>query len=260
MKTRAVIFDWAGTIIDYGCFSPLGAFVHAFKEFGLTLSIAEAREPMGMLKIEHIRALFNMPTIKKQFLTLYKREANENDIKALYESFEKSIFATLPDYTALLPFVSQSVRLLRDMGIKIGSTTGYTKAMMDTIIPLASANGYTPDCCIASDELGYGRPYPYMIYECARRLNVYPQECIVKIGDTAIDMQEGRNAGCKVIGVVLGSSTLGLSIEEVQTMPKDELENRKNQAKVKLYEAGAHLVIDDLSSLETALQIIDSMK
>ena len=106
MKTQAIIFDWAGTTIDYGCFSPLGAFVHAFKEFGLTLSIAEAREPMGMLKIEHIRALFNMPTIKKQFLALYKREANENDIKALYESFEKSIFATLPDYTALLPFVS----------------------------------------------------------------------------------------------------------------------------------------------------------
>lgn len=257
MKIKAVIFDWAGTTIDYGCFSPLAAFIHAFDEFGLNLSIDEAREPMGMLKIDHIRALLAMPRIKEQFISQYKREFNENDVKALYEIFEKSVFETLANYTTLNPFVLDAMDFLRQNKIKVGTTTGYTKEMMSIILPLAKKNGYEPDCCIASDELGYGRPYPYMIYENARLLNVYPQKHIVKVGDTTIDMQEGKNAGCKNIGLVLGSSTLGLSKDEVDTMPKDTLENLKNCTKVKLYEAGADIVIDDLSSLANALQQIN---
>lgn len=257
MKIKAVIFDWAGTTIDYGCFSPLGAFIHTFSEFGLDLSINEARGPMGMLKIDHIRALLTIPRIKKQFIAQYKRESNEDDVKKLYEVFEKSIFDTLADYATLNPFVLDSIKFLRQNDIKIGTTTGYTKEMMDIILPIAKKNGYEPDCCIASDELGYGRPYPYMIYENARRLNVYPQKHIVKIGDTVLDMQEGKNAGCKNIGLVLGSSILGLSKDEVENLPKETLENLKNKAKVELYEAGADIVIDDLSTLANALQQID---
>lgn len=168
MNIKAVIFDWAGTTIDYGCFSPLAAFIHAFKEFDLELSIAEAREPMGMLKIDHIKALLAMPSVREQFVLKHKREPKDDDIKALYENFEKSVFATLADYTELNPFVLDSIEFLRKNDIKIGTTTGYTREMMEIILPLAKQNGYAPDCCIASDELGYGRPYPYMIYENAR--------------------------------------------------------------------------------------------
>lgn len=125
--------------------------------------------------------------------------------------------------------------------------------MMDIILPLTAKNGYKPDCCITSDELDYGRPYPYMICENARRLNIYPQKHIVKIIDTTIDMQEGVNAGCKNIGVVLGSSILGLSEDEVGSLSKEKLENLKNHVKVKLYEAGADMVIDDLSHLPFVL-------
>ncbi|STQ86303.1 phosphonoacetaldehyde hydrolase [Helicobacter muridarum] len=257
MKIKAVIFDWAGTTIDYGCFSPLGAFIEAFKEFGLDLSINEAREHMGMLKMDHTKALLSMPQIKAQFIERYKRDYTEDDVKSLYDVFEKSVFATLGDYTQLNPFVLESVEFLRKNNIKIGTTTGYTKKMMDIILPLTAKNGYKPDCCIASDELGYGRPYPYMIYENARRLNIYPQKHIVKIGDTTIDMQEGVNAGCKNIGVVLGSSSLGLSEDEIGSLSKEKLENLKNHVKVKLYEAGADMVIDDLSHLPFALEQID---
>lgn len=257
MKVHAVIFDWAGTTIDYGCFSPLGAFVHAFKEFGIDITFEQAREPMGMLKLDHIKALLAMPTVKEQFVRVYGRDYTQDDVHNMYQSFEKSIFVTLKDYVNLNPFVLEAVAFLKSKGIKIGSTTGYTKEMMDIIIPIAKAKGYAPECCVTSDELGYGRPYPYMMYECARRLNVYPQSSIVKIGDTVVDMQEGRNAGCKSIGLVLGSSILGLSYDEVQTMDACELENHKNRVRAKLYEAGADIVIDDLSYLASALEQLE---
>ncbi len=44
---KAVVFDWAGTVIDFGSFAPMGVFVEAFSRFGIEVSIAEAREPMG---------------------------------------------------------------------------------------------------------------------------------------------------------------------------------------------------------------------
>ena len=53
-KIEAVIFDWAGTTVDYGCFAPVQAFSEVFKEFGVTPTMEEVRKPMGMLKIDHI--------------------------------------------------------------------------------------------------------------------------------------------------------------------------------------------------------------
>lgn len=258
MKFKAVVFDWAGTTIDYGCFSPLGAFVEAFKSYGLDISIEEAREPMGMLKLDHTKALLDLPRVREQFRSHYNRDVEEKDICALYECFEKSVFSTLKDYVKLNPYVRESIESLRARGLKIGSTTGYTKAMMDIILPLAKDQGYIPDFCIASDELGYGRPYPYMMYENARKLGIYPMSAIVKVGDTIVDMQEGKNAGCACIGVVLGSSLLGLSQSEVASLPKEELQARKNAVRVQLYEAGADRVIDDFSELEASVCDLDS--
>ncbi len=49
-KIEGVIFDWAGTMIDFGCFAPVHVFVNIFKDAGIDVTIEEAREPMGMLK------------------------------------------------------------------------------------------------------------------------------------------------------------------------------------------------------------------
>ena len=213
---------------------------------------------MGMLKLDHTKALLDLPRVREQFRSHYNRDVEEKDICALYECFEKSVFSTLKDYVKLNPYVRESIESLRARGLKIGSTTGYTKAMMDIILPLAKDQGYIPDFCIASDELGYGRPYPYMMYENARKLGIYPMSAIVKVGDTIVDMQEGKNAGCACIGVVLGSSLLGLSQSEVASLPKEELQARKNAVRVQLYEAGADRVIDDFSELEASVCDLDS--
>ena len=56
---ECVIFDWAGTTVDYGCFAPVQAFVEVFKHYGIEPTMEEVREPMGMLKIDHIRTMLN---------------------------------------------------------------------------------------------------------------------------------------------------------------------------------------------------------
>ncbi|MGL5151936.1 MAG: phosphonoacetaldehyde hydrolase [Clostridium sp.] len=256
MEVKGVIFDWAGTTMDYGCFSPVAAFIEAFREIGIELTFDEARKPMGLLKIDHTRALLEMESVRYRFYDVYGRYPNEDDVLNIYDKFEPILFNTLMDYVELNPYVKEVVSELKGRGIKIGSTTGYTRDMMEVIIPIAKENGYEPECCVASDELGYGRPYPYMVYENARRLNIFPNKRIIKVGDTVVDMQEGVNAGCITVGIILGSSELGLSYEEVKTMGKSELENKMNAVRQVLIEAGADYVIEDIRGL---LKIIDEI-
>lgn len=59
-KIEAVIFDRAGTTVDYGCFAPVQAFIEAFSHYGITPSTEEVRAPMGMLKIGHIRTMLSI--------------------------------------------------------------------------------------------------------------------------------------------------------------------------------------------------------
>ncbi|WP_066874392.1 phosphonoacetaldehyde hydrolase [Clostridium mediterraneense] len=257
MNIKGVIFDWAGTTIDYGCFSPVGAFIEAFKSKGIEITIDEAREPMGMLKIDHIRAILNMPRVKKLFKEKYNREATQEDVNQLYDRFEKVLFSSLSDYVKLNPYVLEVVDELRAREIKIGTTTGYTKEMMDIILPIANKEGYKPDFTIASDEVEKARPYPYMINENAKVLGIDNMKALVKVGDTVVDIKEGKNAGVFTVGVILGSSELGLTYDEVNNMNKQELKIKMNLVREKLLNAGADYVIDDMSELIEVIEKIN---
>ncbi len=63
MKIRAVVFDWAGTIVDFGSLAPMGAFVRLFENHGVVISIETARLPMGLPKLAHIQALGEIPEV-----------------------------------------------------------------------------------------------------------------------------------------------------------------------------------------------------
>lgn len=124
-KVECVIFDWAGTTVDYGCFAPVAAFVRAFEELGITISIEEARSFMGMSKIDHIRELFKLDSVSVQFSRLFERVWEESDVVAMNQRFESYLFASLESYTNPIAGVLATVEKLRAEGIKIGSTTGY---------------------------------------------------------------------------------------------------------------------------------------
>ena len=92
---EAVVFDWAGTTVDYGCFAPVQAFMEAFAHFGIEVTMEETRNPMGMLKIEHIRTMLQMERIAKLWADKYGRSANDEDVRAIYEQFEPKLFSIL---------------------------------------------------------------------------------------------------------------------------------------------------------------------
>lgn len=256
-RIKGVIFDWAGTTVDYGCFSPVDAFIGAFKSKGIDITIEEAREPMGMLKIDHARAIFEMKRIKDLFEKTYKRIYTEEDLLDVYNKFEEILFVSLKDFATINPYIVEEVNNLRINGIKIGSTTGYTRKMLDEIIPVAKANGYCPDFTITSDEVEKGRPYKDMIVKNAEYFHINDMSLFVKVGDTIVDIQEAKSAGCHSVAVILGSSELGLTYEEVQNMEVGELLERINIVREKFLDAGADYVIDDMRGLISAINKIN---
>lgn len=254
---KAVIFDWAGTMVDYGCFAPLAVFLQVFEKRGIELTAAEAREPMGMLKRDHIAALCRMERVAELWKEKFGRYPNEADVDELYADFEPMLMATLHDYATPVPGALALVARLRERGIKIGSTTGYTREMMNIVAAAAKEQGYEPDCLVTPSEVPAGRPYPWMCYQNAIQLDVYPFGEMVKVGDTTSDMQEGRNAGMWTVGVLKGGSELGLSQQEVANMPADELEVRLASAAARLQAAGAHYVIEEIGRLDDVLAKIE---
>ena len=165
-KIEAVIFDWAGTTVDYGCFAPVQAFSEVFKEFGVTPTMEEVRKPMGMLKIDHIRTMLSMDRIQQCWQEKYNRPSNEEDVQKMYAVYEAKLLSVLDQYADPKPYVLEAVKELRLKGIKIGSTTGYTDKMMTIVTKCAEENGYRPDVWFSPDSVELkGRPYPYMVFK-----------------------------------------------------------------------------------------------
>lgn len=249
-QMEAVIFDWAGTTVDYGCFAPVQVFSEVFKNAGVEATMEEVREPMGMLKWDHIRTMLEMPRIKAAWREKYGRDPRDADADEMYESYEPALLKILDQYSEPKPYVLETVKALREKGIKIGSTTGYTDVMMEIVTSKAAELGYAPDCWYSPDSTGnMGRPCPYMIFKNMEELEVASVDKVIKVGDTISDIKEGKNAGVYTIGVLEGSSLVGLSREEFEALSEEEKEERLSAAEQKYKEAGADAVVRDIRGI-----------
>lgn len=256
-QIECVIFDWAGTTVDYGCMAPVAAFVESFGAINVPVTAADTRRYMGLTKLEEIRALFRIGRVGEAFRQRYGRDFGEEDVQGRYADFQRILCATLDRYAMPVPGVVDTVEALRARGIKIGSTTGYTASMMDIVQPAAAVLGYRVDSCVTSDHLPAGRPAPYMVYQNMINLAVPSADCVVKVGDTMADIAEGRNAKVWTVGVVLGSNELALSQDEAEAMPRAELEARMAEVRRRMAEAGAHFVMDRITELPAVIDEID---
>ena len=246
--------DWAGTAIDYGCFAPLNVFLRIFEEKGVPVTYAQVREPMGLPKIDHIRAMLNMPGVRSTFRTVHGRDWEPDDLSAMYQRFEEYLFSSLRDFTDPIPGVPETMEILRRRGIKIGSTTGYTRKMMDVVRPAAMAKGYAVDSLVTPDGLPAGRPAPYMIYRNMIELAVPSVDQVVKVGDTVADIKEGVNAKVHTVGVIVGSNEMGLSESGFNALSADRKEYLMKEVRDRMLRAGAHGVIDAIAELPDYLE------
>jgi len=256
-KIQAVIFDWAGTTVDFGCFAPVVTFMEIFKGYGIELTMEEVIGPMGIHKKEHIKILLQLDRVKSRWNEMYGQEPGDNEVDELYSKFEPVLISKLKDYATVNPYVVDVVDKLKESGIKIGSTTGYIRKMMDELVPYVKRNGYSPDNIVTSDEVVKGRPEPFMCYKNAMDLGIYPLATIIKAGDTIADIKEGVNASMWSVGIVMGSSLMGMTREETKSCPQTILEDKIKSVEKVFMNAGAHFVIKDMRELPALIDRIN---
>lgn len=258
---KAVVFDWAGTVIDFGSRAPMGAFVEAFARFGVTISIAQARQPMGLPKRAHITALLKEETIARAWQQAQGSQVDEAAIDRVFEVFVPLNADVVGAYADLIPGALVVIEEARARGLRIGSTTGYTRDIMERVLPLARAQGYVPDNLVCAGDLADGRPSPLMMYRTFADLGVYPPHCVVKIDDTGPGIAEAVAAGSWAVGVSVSGNGFGLSLSEAEALKKNDpvaYAARREEASRPLRQAGAHVVIDSVAGLVPVLEKIEA--
>jgi phosphonoacetaldehyde hydrolase len=254
---KGVIFDWAGTTVDYGCFAPTGVFIEVFRQKGIDITINEARRPMGLHKRDHIRTLMTYPRIASEWKKKYGRNYLETDIDEMFENFIPLQLSVIEKHAEIIPDLPRAIEIVKSFNMKIGSTTGYNHEMMEILTASAARQGYIPDSVVCATDVSSGRPAPWMAYKNAENLDIYPMQAIVKIGDTISDIHEGINAGMWSVGVILSSNEMGLTQEEIKNLEITELDNRKNIVRETYLKAGAHYVIDSLNEIGDLIEKIN---
>jgi len=247
---QAVIFDWAGTLVDFGSLAPTQIFVDAFESFGIALTLQQARGPMGLSKWQHIRLLLEEPSLAAQWQQRTGHAPTEADIDAIYAHFMPMQIAKVGQYSQPIAGAAQVLAWLRGQGLKIGSCSGYPRQVLDVLLPMAAEEGLRPDHVVAGDELeAGGRPGPYMALANVLALQIDDVACCIKVDDTVPGIEEGIRAGMWSVGLSLSGNEVGLTRAELDASPPEEIESLKTHAETRLHAAGAHYVIDSVADL-----------
>lgn len=253
---EAVILDWAGTTIDFGSLAPVYAFMELFNAEGIEVSQSEAREPMGTEKREHIFRMLANPRIAAAWQAVKGQAPGDDDIDRLYHQFAPIQTAIVAQRSQLIPGWKQACDELLEQGIKIGGNTGYGPGMMAPALVAAEEQGYQPASCVFATEVVRGRPFPDMALTVAMELQASHVHGCVKVDDTIPGIEEGLRAGMWTVGVSTSGNEVGLELADWQALTDAEQQTLRRQAEQRLFDAGAHYVIDSVAQLP---QVIDEI-
>ncbi|NWD64573.1 phosphonoacetaldehyde hydrolase [Pseudomonas sp. IPO3774] len=257
-KLQAVVLDWAGTVVDFGSFAPTQIFVEAFGEFGVAVSLEEARGPMGMGKWDHIRTLCNLPQIAERYRAVFDRLPTDEDVTALYERFMPLQIEKIALHSAVIPGALEAINTLRAQGLKIGSCSGYPAVVMAKVVELARQNGYVADHVVATDEVPNGRPHPAQALANVIALGVSDVAACVKVDDTWPGILEGRSAGMWTVALTCSGNALGLTYEQYQALPAAELALERARITQMFEGSRPHYLIDTIVELPAVIDDINA--
>lgn len=251
---QAVIFDWAGTLVDFGSLAPTQIFVEAFATFGITITLAQARGPMGLSKWDHIYQLLQEQSIAAQWQSVFGRVPSNEDVDAIYARFMPMQIAKVGEFSAPIAGAVELLQWLRTNGLKVGSCSGYPREVLNQLLPQAEAAGLKPDYVVAGDELeAGGRPGPFMALANVLALGIGDVRACVKVDDTVPGIEEGLRAGMWTVGLSLSGNEVGYSVEEFARADAAEVDARVAVAEAKLKAAGAHYVVRSVADLPEVL-------
>lgn len=256
---RGVVLDWAGTAVDFGCQGPVRAFMDGFAAESVPVAAAEAREPMGRDKRDHVAAMFAMPRIAGAWVARHGRAPEEEDIDRVYDRVEALMNGAIREFSVPISGVTDMISRLRELGLRIGSCTGYPDSVAVPLAERAGELGYTPDVLVCASDVPRSRPWPDMCLRALSLLGIEEAWRAVKIGDTVNDVLEGVAAGMWVIGVTLSGSMAGLSEEEVSRLSEEKRRALHKNIASELAKAGAHFSVPGVASVMPVLRRIDAL-
>ena len=250
-EVKGLILDWSGTTADEYVLAPAVVFVDVFKKYNVEISMGEARGPMGLRKDLHILELTKVPEIRERWKGVHGKYPDQSDVDKMFADFVPMQLDCLRNYTTLLPHVAEVTQKFQKQGIKIGSSTGFVRSMVDILEEDAKKQGYTPDASVAGDEVVNGaRPKPFMVYRNLDLMNVHPIQSVVKVDDTVSGVGEALEAGCWGVGIARYSNYMDMdTLEEAGSLAEEEIQRRLIKTREILQKAGSHYVIDTFDQL-----------
>jgi phosphonoacetaldehyde hydrolase len=250
-KVKGLVLDWSGTTADAYVLAPAVVFVEVFKKHGVEISMLEARGPMGLRKDLHIKELTKVPEIRERWKGVHEKYPDDGDVDKMFEDFVPMQLDCLQKYTSLLPGVAETTQKFQKEGIKIGSSTGFVRSMVDVLEADAKKQGYVPDASVAGDEVIHGaRPKPFMVYRNLDLMDISPIQSVVKVDDTISGIGEALEAGCWGVGIARYSNYMNVdTLEQGENLSKEEIARRLAITRDILQKAGAHYVIDTFDQL-----------
>jgi phosphonoacetaldehyde hydrolase len=255
---KLVIFDWAGTTMDYGCYAPAVVFVEVFKRRGVEITTEQARRPMGLKKLDHIRAISQQDGVAVLWKQVHGKACTEADVQEMFEKdFVPLQVACIADYGKLIPGTVETVNELKGHGKIIGSTSGYFTEAMEINFREAKKQGYAPDVNACASDVPAGRPEPWMVISNMQQSRVFPPEAVVKIDDTKPGIAEGLNAGTWTIGLSKTGNEVGLNEQELAALSAEEVERKVDRAADGLAKSGAHYVVESISDVPAVIAQIE---
>ncbi|HET6254144.1 MAG TPA: HAD family hydrolase [Puia sp.] len=200
---QLVVFDIAGTTVrDNGNVGE--AFISAFKDYGFTIPVAEVKKVMGFRKMDAIAMLLEKFAPARATDDELTDRIHTRFIDTMIDHYRND------DTLAPLPHAEDVFQALKQRGIKVALNTGFTRSITDTILHRLRWDDRSPliDQVICSDEVPNGRPHADMIEVLMDDLDIDSPAQVLKVGDTEVDVEEGRNAECgKVVSVTTGAYT-----------------------------------------------------
>ncbi|MCI1984956.1 MAG: phosphonoacetaldehyde hydrolase [Lactobacillus sp.] len=250
MTIEAVIFDWAGTTIDYGSRAPLLAFKRTFADYGVVVSEDAIRKDMGLDKRVHIRKLLGDPDVAAYFQERHQQLATDELVAEIFARFKATLLQILPETATLKPGVASLIAFLTANHIPYGTTSGYDADMLATLLPLVATRGYRPQVNITSEQTnGNGRPDPAMNRLAMLQLGVHDPARVLIVGDTVNDVLAAQNAGANAVGIIEGANLLALSQQEWDALPATAQQQHRQAVRTAYANAGADVIVNSAADL-----------
>jgi len=218
MSIKLAVFDMAGTTVSDDN-DVAKAFKKAFAKNGMYITMEMVNTLMG----------YHKPLAIQMALEKLNVDFNTELIEKIHDDFESEMldFYEYADEVKPMPGTEEVFEYLKEKGVRIALNTGFSKVIAETIMDRFQwkEKGLVDDF-IGSNEVKMGRPYPFMIEKLMFNAGVDDPMLVAKIGDTAVDIEEGKNAGC---GYVIAITTGACQYNDLEEMNPTHIVNHLSE-------------------------------